>query len=121
LRRSKSASRFGNPRDPASPRDTPDIRFAFSVNETKPPHFVFCFFFVSHFLSTHLAELLSAGRRSLDDIETEAVRRSANGVKLQAIRRPKGRLSLDIFCRDRIYRRPNNPPIMPPNSPPPPR
>jgi hypothetical protein len=88
LRRSKSASRFGNPRDPASPRDTPDIRFAFSVNETRSPHFAFCFFFASGFLSTYLADLLFAGRRSLDDIETGVVSRRGDDAVEQA-RQPR--------------------------------
>jgi hypothetical protein len=58
------------PHDPAQPPDIPDIRYAFSVTETRCACFAFFFSCWDAFLCHHLADLLSAHRRSRDGFAT---------------------------------------------------
>src|SRR5438477_4562914 len=61
--------------DPAWPHDTPDIRFVFSMIETRPGRFaLFAFSWRAVFLSAHLADFLFAHRRSGDRFATASTR-----------------------------------------------
>src|SRR5436305_8425834 len=124
MRRSIPASR--TPAVPVEPCDNPDTHFDASVMETRPPPASLCFVLLccfslrANFLDAHLAELLSTARRWRDLIATGNAASPAELAAQDAAKKSGPRGPPFFAWMLRTQRRPNIPPIMPPNSSPPP-